>query len=90
MRALWRLRCGDGGGSGGDGDGDGGGGPLAAGGGSTSEEMAAMAMAKAAAGLRQHNTHAVSTCVTRLRAQASNICAGREGGKGNAPAMRAV
>ena len=69
MRALWRLRCGDGGGSGGDGDGDGGGGPLAAGGGSTSEEMAAMAMAKAAAGLRQHNTHAVSTYV--------HTCAGR-------------
>ena len=51
--------------------------------------MAAMAMATASGGTaaRQHNTHAVSTYVC---GQLSNMCAGKEGGKGNAPAMRAV
>ena len=75
--------------SGGDGDGDGGGGPLAAGGGSTGDGDGGDGDGNSSGGTaaRQHNTHAVSTYVC---GQLSNMCAGKEGGKGNAPAMRAV
>ena len=86
---MWRS-CGDGCGSGGDGDDDGGGGTLATGGGGTGDDDRGDGDGDGS-GRTAAAQHARGQYMcAQVCGQASNINAGREEGKGSAPAMRAV
>ena len=88
--AIVRRSYGDGGGSGGDGDGKGGGGTLAAGSGGTGDGDGGDGDGDGSGGTAAAQHARGQYMCAQVCGQASNINAGREEGKGSAPAMRAV
>ena len=86
---MWRSG-GDGSGGGGDGDGDGGGGTFAIGGDGTDGGDGGDGDGDGSGGAAAAQHARGQYMCVYVCGQASNTCAGREGRKGNAPAMRAV